>query len=331
VLPERFGAALHRKPLDAGDDADHRRHHRRLDQAYGEMVDRNGVTQAQQEGFRLDPAIEPRHQPAAIQRRHRAEKGEDRQRQHQRQHARQNQHFDRIEPHGAQRVDLLAHFHRAEFGGVGAAGAARDHDRHQQHADLAQHQHAEHIDHEDVGAELAEVKDALLRDDAADQEGDQHDDRHRAPADLFEVVHGRGQPKAARADQHPAAGGQHRAEHVDQADQGGADAGHAAADLVQHPGDRHRTGVECGARLHPAHFIDQAGIIGRKPGDLRLHPALGQAAAKPLDQPGTEGVEPGDLRNIDEDIGPAAGQLFGVGDDPLEIGRKTRGPRTRGA
>ena len=158
------------------------RHHRRLDHADDEMVDRDRVAQAQQESFRLDAAIEPRHQPAAIQRRHRAEEGQDRQRHHQRQHARQDQHLDRIETHGAQRVDLLAHLHRAEFGGVGAAGAARHHDRHQQHADLAQHQHAEHVDDEDVGAELAEMKDALLRDDAADQEGDQHDDRHRAPA-----------------------------------------------------------------------------------------------------------------------------------------------------
>ena len=132
-------------------------------------------------------------------------------------------------------------------------------------------------------------------------------------------------------DQDPAARGKHRAQHVDQADQGRADAGHAAADLIQHPGNRHRRGVDGGRRLHPAHLVDQAGIIGRKPGDLGLDAALGQAAAQPLDQPGAEGVELGDLRDIDEDVGPAAGQLFGVGHHLLQHRRKARGPRTRGA
>src|SRR5580693_235467 len=203
VLAERFGAALHREPLDAGDDTDHRRHHRRLDDADGEMIDRDGVAQPQQERLGIDPAVKPRHQPAAIQRGDGAEKGQNRQRDDQRQHPGQDQHLDRIESHGAQGVDLLAHFHRTELGGVGAAGAARHHDRHQQHADFAQHQHAQHVDHEDIGAESAEMKDALLGDDAADQEGDQHHDRHRAPADLLEMMHGRGQAKTARMKEHP--------------------------------------------------------------------------------------------------------------------------------
>ena len=181
----------------------------------------------------------------------RAEKGQDRQRDDQRQHPRQDQNLDRVEAHGAQRVDLLAHLHRAEFGGIGAAGTARHHDRHQQHADLAQHQDAQHVDHEDIRAEFAEMKDALLGDDAADQKGDQHDDRHRAPAHLLEMMHGRGQAEALGVDHDPAARGEHRAEHVDQADDGGADAGHAAADLIQHPRNRHRGGVDRRGRPSP--------------------------------------------------------------------------------
>ena len=89
VLAERLGRALHREALDAGDDADHSRHDRRLDQADDEMIDRDGVAQAQQKRFRIDAAIEPGDEPAAIERGHRAEEGEDRQRHHQRQHARQ--------------------------------------------------------------------------------------------------------------------------------------------------------------------------------------------------------------------------------------------------
>src|ERR1700740_2744225 len=94
VLTERFRAALDREPLDAGDDADHGGHHRRLDDADDEVIDRDRVAQPQQEGFGIDPAIEPCHQATAIERRHRAEKRQDRHRDDQRQHPRQDQHFD---------------------------------------------------------------------------------------------------------------------------------------------------------------------------------------------------------------------------------------------
>ena len=133
-------------------------------------------------------AIEPGHQAAAVKRGHRAEEGEHRQGDDQRQDARQDQHLDRIEPHGAQRVDLLAHLHGAELGGVGAARAAGDHDGDDQHADLAQDQNADQVDDVMLGAELAEMEDALLGDDAADQKGDQQDDGHRLPGDAVELV-----------------------------------------------------------------------------------------------------------------------------------------------
>ena len=102
--------------------------------------------------------------------------------------ARKNEHIDRIEAHGAQGVDLLSHLHGAQFGGVGAAGAAGDHDGDDQHADFAQHEDADHVDHVFVGAELAEMKEALLGDDAADQEGNEQDDRHGLPADAVQVM-----------------------------------------------------------------------------------------------------------------------------------------------
>src|ERR1700688_4182544 len=49
VLTERFSAALDRKPLDAGHDPDHGGHDRRLDDADGEVIDRDRIAQAQQE------------------------------------------------------------------------------------------------------------------------------------------------------------------------------------------------------------------------------------------------------------------------------------------
>lgn len=234
MLAERFSAALHRQSLDAGDDTDHGGHDRRLDDADDEMIDRDGVAQPQQERFGIDAAIEPGHEATAIKCGHGAEERQDRQRQHQCQHPRQDQHLDRIEAHGAQRIDLLAHLHRAELGGICRARTARHHDRDQQHADLAQHQHAEHVDDENIGTELTEMENALLRDDAADQKRDQHHDRHRAPAHLFQVMDSGGQAEAAGMDDDVAGRGQHRAQHVDQSDQGAADPGHAAADLLQH-------------------------------------------------------------------------------------------------
>ena len=200
--PSDSALPLTAKALDAGHHADHQRHERRLDHADLEGVERNRFLEPRQENVGIDAAIEPAHQPAAIERRHRAEEGQDRHADDQRDDARQDQHLDRVEAHGAQRVDFLAHLHRAELGGVGAARAAGHHDADDQHADLAQHQDADHVDDVDVGAEFAEMEQALLRDDAADQERDEQDDRHRAPGDIVELMHQRGETEAARMRQH---------------------------------------------------------------------------------------------------------------------------------
>ena len=84
----------------------------------------------------------------------------------------------------------------------------------EQHADLAQHQDADHVDDENVGAEPAEMEDALLGDDAADQEGDQQDDRHRPPADAVELMHQRGQAEAGGRVSDAQHGDDDRAEHA---------------------------------------------------------------------------------------------------------------------
>ena len=98
------------------------------------------------------------------------------------------QHFDGIEAHGGQRVDFLAHFHRAEFGGVGASRPAGDHDGDDQDANFAEDENSDQIDDIGIRAELAEMKDALLGDDCADQKCDQGHDRYRLPSDLMQVI-----------------------------------------------------------------------------------------------------------------------------------------------
>ncbi len=99
--------------------------------------------------------IDPGHDRGAAERREIGDDGQQRQRDGQRHQAREDQHADRVEPHHLQRVDLLAHLHRADLGGDGAARAAGDHDGGQQHADFAQLQDADEVDDEDVGTEIA--------------------------------------------------------------------------------------------------------------------------------------------------------------------------------
>ena len=137
----------------------------------------------------LDSGVELRGQLAAVERGHGAEEGQDGERDRERDDARQHQRLDWVEAHGFEGIDLLAHLHGADLGRVGAARAPGDHDRHDQHADLAQHQDADEVDDVLVRAELAEMEEALLRDDAADQEGYKQDDGHGLPAHPVELVH----------------------------------------------------------------------------------------------------------------------------------------------
>lgn len=128
--------------------------------------------------------------------------------------ARQDQDVNGIEPHGRERVDLLAHLHRAEFGGVGASRPARDHNGDDQHAELTQHRDADHVDGVGLCAESAEVEEALLRDDGADQESDQRDDGDRLPPDAIELIDQRGQPQRTRPAQRADHGHEQCAEHL---------------------------------------------------------------------------------------------------------------------
>ena len=59
-----------------------------------------------------------------------------------------------------------------------------------------------HVDDVLVGAELAEMEEALLGDDAADQERDEEDDRHRLPGNPVELMHGGGEAESPWPAQH---------------------------------------------------------------------------------------------------------------------------------
>ena len=181
-----------------------------------------------------------------------------------------------------------------------------------------QDEDAKHVDNENIRAEFPEMKDALLRYNAADQEGDENDDRNRAPANLLEMMDGRDQAKRTRMAHHPAAGRQHRAQHPDQARQRRSEPDNIAPDVFEQADQRVLTGRGRIGWRDAANLIDQARIIQGESGNLRLEIALRQTAAQAFDQPCPESVESRDLRYVDEDIGPAASQFFGICDDLLE-------------
>ena len=90
-----------------------------------------------------------------------------------------------IEPHRRQRVDLLVDPHRADLGGERGAGAPGEQDRGHQRAELAQHAEADQVGDEDLGAEALHRHRRLEREDHAEQERDQRDDRQRVGADAL--------------------------------------------------------------------------------------------------------------------------------------------------
>ena len=74
------------------------------------------------------------------------------------------------------------------LGLVGASGTAGDHDGDDQDTEFAQHQNADHVDDIGIRAEFPKMEKSLLGDDGTDQEGDQHHDRDRLPADPVELI-----------------------------------------------------------------------------------------------------------------------------------------------
>ena len=263
---ERFRAALHLQALDAGDQPDDQRHERRLDDADFEGLERDGIAQARHEHRRADAAVKPGHQAAAVKRRHRAEEGQQWHRDHEREDTRQDEHLDRIEAHGAQGIHFLAHLHGAELGGIGAAGTSGHHDANDHHAKLTQHQHANHVDDVDVGAEAAEMEDALLRDDRADQQRDHQNDRHGVPRHALEMLDHGGEAEGLRPHQHVQQRQGHRAAHLEQQQHVGADQGHGAADAFQGRHDavfaarQRRQFVRAGL-----HLLEQAAVTVGQP------------------------------------------------------------------
>ena len=63
------------------------------------------------------------------------------------------------------------------------------------------------------------MEDALLRDDPADQEGDEEDDGHGPPGDAVELIDGRGEPEILRSREHADRRRSDRAKHFGESEQ----------------------------------------------------------------------------------------------------------------
>ena len=175
------------------------------------------------------------------------------------------------------------------------------------------------------------MEDALLRDDAADQEGDQQDDGHGLPGHAVELIDGRGQPELARAHQHAqrrhADGAEHVGEQhevVAEREAGLADAGEEADDgvLVLRLG-------RCRA-IDAVHLLEQAAVVRREPEDDRLAPGRGSLAGEALEQPGAERVELAHAGHVDRHILGFGGFAGNAIDQSFKLSGVRCGPGSEG-
>ncbi len=80
---------------------------------------------------------------------------------------------------------------------------------------------------------LRKWKDALLREDGADQNGDQQNDRHGLPSHALKMVDHRGEPEGRRTQEHPLQRDHHRSDHLREQEKVVADRRHGHADAFQ--------------------------------------------------------------------------------------------------
>ena len=134
------------------------------------------------------------------------------------------------------------------------------------HADLAQHEDGDEVDGVKLGAEFAEMKDALLGDDAADQEGDQENDGNGLPGHAVELIDGRGEPVLARAGDDAERGETDSAQHVGEQHQIAAEPGGGPADGGQRADDPVLFGSGfAGSRLTPCISLSRPRSCGGSP------------------------------------------------------------------
>ena len=267
--------------------------------------------QSRQKDLGRYSAIAPRHQQAAEQGGNPGQKRQQRQADEQRDQARRHQHLHGIEPHHAQGVDLLAHFHRAQLRRDRRACASRHHDRGQKHRQFAQHKNADEIDGERRRAKAAELEHALLGDDAAHKEINQRDNGQRPKCKILDMIRDRGRPQARGMAQRPQQRGDDFAQKTDPRHKVAPRRNQRLADVGQ-PVHKWRAGTRrAGLKTAVMGLIEQDRLTLRRPAHFHHCPRLSQPGARPVDQPGSRRVQPRHARKINEESA-AMGRSFGA-------------------
>ena len=144
---------------------------------------------------------------------------------------------------------------------------------------------------------------ALLGDDGADQEGDQHHDRDRLKTDPVELIGQRRQPQRSWPAQHIGERQEHRAEHLEEYGQFPRRVDRGAAKLADFGKQRiRRRRRGHGVAIDLADLLDQSGIIIGDAGHLGAMAVGGRPPRHFLDQPGADRIELANLGQIDLDV-----------------------------
>ena len=169
------------RPAQAADAGDQDREHERLDEAGEEVGQADGAVGLAEEREERDAERLHRH-GAAEQSKHIREQREQRRHQQRGEDARRDEEADRVESHRRQRVDLLVDAHRADLRGERSPRSPGEQDRRHQRTELAQHREPDQVGDEDLGAEALHRDRGLEREDHAEQERDERDDRQAVGA-----------------------------------------------------------------------------------------------------------------------------------------------------
>ena len=232
---------------------------------------RHHLLNAQQKGHKRNAQRQVAHHRAANDRHQRGIEAQQQHHEGRRQNARDHQHLNRRDADGAHRVNLLGQLHRPDLRREGTAGSTRDHDRGHQHAEFAQGDAADKVHRQRFRPELFELDRALLRDNNADQEAHQPDNRQSGHADQLHLVHQRLDRKAGRVADQARSAEQDLAKKADHAVDATARAIHLFAQRRRHALPRGQTGrARTPARFDPAHGGEQPLCRLARAGDVAI-------------------------------------------------------------
>ena len=172
------------------------------------------------------------------------------------------------------------------------------------------------------------MEEALLGDDAADQERDEQDDRHRLPADPVEMMHGRREAEGLRPPQHGDERLPERTQHVHEHDQIVPEIGNAAAEALER-GEQSVLGAwRClGLAVGSVHPFEQATVALRQLAHAQVLSAVCPRAGQALQQPRAVGVELGHAAHVDGGGARLRGLAGRAVDQRLEVAGMAGGPR----